>query len=66
MNYEDRPRTLFGEAKNRFKVVFDGTFNSKKDQLNGRMHRPRKARMAVGCRFTRETGLPWTVREKDG
>ena len=64
MNYRDVPRTLFGEAKNRFKVVFDGTCNTKKNQLNGSMHRPRKARMAVGCRLTRETGLPWAPQEK--
>lgn len=33
MNYKDVPRTLLGEAKNRFKVVFEGTRNSRKDRL---------------------------------
>ena len=62
MNYRDVPRTLFGEAKNRFKVVFDGTRNDKRNRLRGTMHRPRRAKMAVGCRLTRQADLPWSLQ----
>ena len=65
MNYKEVPRTLFGEAKNRFGVVFEGTRNGKKTRMRGTMHRPRKARMAVGCRLTRVADLPWSIKEKD-
>lgn len=64
MNYKDVPRTLFGETKNRFKVVFDGTRSAKKNRMNGMMHRPRRAKMAIGCRLTREADLPWSARGK--
>ncbi len=65
MNYKDVPRTLFGEARNKFKVVFDGNHNSKKGRLQGTIHRPRKAKMAVGCRLTREVAVPWSTQEDD-
>lgn len=65
MNYGDVPRTLFGEAKNRFKVVFEGGWNGKKNRLRGTMHRPRRAKMAVGCRLTRQANLPWSLEGND-
>jgi len=65
MKYKDVPRTLFGEAKNKFTVVFDGTRNSKKSRLQGTLHRPRKARMAVGCRLTKVGSVPWSTQGND-
>ena len=61
MNYKDVPRTLFGEARNTFEVVFEGTQNNKMDRFQGLLHRPQKAEMAVSCRLTRGAGLPWSV-----
>ena len=61
MNYKDVPRTLFGEARNTFEVVFEGTYKDKRDRFQGLLHRPHKAEMAVSCRLTRGAGLPWSV-----
>jgi len=62
MNYKEVPRTLFGESRNRFKVVFKGTYNDEKNRFEGLMHRPRKAKMSVGCRLNRGADLPWSVK----
>lgn len=61
MNYKDVTRTLFGEARNKFEVVFEGTYNDEKKRFEGLMHRPRKAKMAVGCRLKKGADLPWSV-----
>ena len=62
MCYKDVPRTLFGEARNEFKVEFEGTYSRKKDRFQGLMHRPHKTEMAVGCRLKRGADLPWSVQ----
>lgn len=59
MNYRDKVRTLFGETRKVFEVVFEGTHNVKKSRYQGFIHRPRKAEMSVACRIKKGADLPW-------
>ena len=61
MNYKDVPRTLFGEAKNRFKVVFEGTHTASKKRIQGFMQKRRKSKMKVACRCTKTANIPWLL-----
>ena len=65
MNYKDVMRTLFGETRKEFEVVFEGT-HFKKNRYRGLMSRPQKSEMAIGCRIKRGADLPWSVQVQPG
>ena len=62
MNYKEMMRTLFGETRNEFEVVFEGAHNVKKNRYQGLMHRPPKADITVVCRVKRGADLPWPIQ----
>lgn len=57
--YKDVPRTLFGEARHEFTVVFEGNRSTENDRIRGSMFRPEQPNMSVACRLKRRADLPW-------
>ena len=62
LNYKDVPRTLFGEARHEFTVIFESTYSAEDNRFRGSMHRPDKPQMSVACRLKRRADLPWPAR----
>jgi len=63
LNYRDVPRTLFGEARNQFTAIFEGTPSVEDNRFRGSMYRPDKREMSVACRLKRRADLPWQAQE---
>lgn len=63
LNYKkEKMRTLFGESRKEFEIVFQGTQNGKKRRYQGLIHRPNKAEMSVVCRIRKEADPPWSLQ----
>ncbi len=62
-HYHGHPRTLFGEARKEFSVLFKGEV-AEDTEVTGSLFRPERPDMAITCRFKRRAKLSTSSRKR--